>query len=478
MTNEVFERSIDGAIEFSSTEKSPLSKILISQSGISSPMFLGKNKYYPWKIVASITVEMQNNQRFLQLTLNDAATKLTFPLTIFSTQAQEKIYETSHHYWREFLASNRQVVPTSTHQLKALAPIVWATWCLMAANILIWLAAIAQGTNIMQSPTDMLLAWGGNAASEVQRGQWWRLLTSVFLHGGLVHLAMNMLGLWSVGSIVERLYGRSFFLLIYLASGLMGSALSLHFSASHVVSVGASGAILGIAGALLVSVLFHKNELPKGFWKQTSFGLAVFIFYPLLPELLKHGIDNAAHIGGLICGSVLALFLPTQSQLAWVNKNTSRIGLAGALLAFASVGVVAYYAPPAQVDMKQSFEARVSFFATTAKLAESIKQLQKEAEDVKLQKMTAIEQDERSRTIWAPVFKGLYNEYDRHSVQATDPLFLLAQDYKRLTQLLQELLQMESVINPTTHLPEPANLQKAREMEAEVNVLMARINKA
>jgi rhomboid protease GluP len=264
---------------------------------------------------------------------------------------------------------------------------------------------------------------------------------------------------------------------IYLASGLMGSALSLCFAASHVVSVGASGAIFGIAGALLVGVLFHKNEIPKSFWRQTSSGLAIFIFYSLMQGLSKQGIDNAAHMGGLICGSVLALFLPTQLRSESFNKNASRLGIAGAFLACVCVGLVAFYAPSAQVDIKQSFEARASFIATTAKLADAVKQLQKETEDVKSQKMTAIEQDERTRTVWAPVFKGLYNEYENQSFQAIDPLFSLAKDYKRLTQLLQEQLQMESVMNPTTNLPESINRQRNQEIEAEVKEIMVRINK-
>ncbi len=121
---------------------------------------------------------------------------------------------------------------------------------------------------------------------------------------------MNMVGLVSAGVTVERIYGRPQFALIYFGAGLAGSALRLHFSAQQAVSVGASGAVFGITGAFLVGVFQHRDKLPKTFSKQTLSGLSFFILYALAQGFAKQGIDNAAHIGGLLGGCLLAFILP------------------------------------------------------------------------------------------------------------------------------------------------------------------------
>lgn len=111
-----------------------------------------------------------------------------------------------------------------------------------------------------------------------------------------MHVAMNMLGLYSAGIWVERIYGKRLFTLVYLASGLMGSVLSLYFSAQNAVSVGASGTVFGVTGAFLVAVAQNRSRLPKLFSQQTLSGMGLFIVYSLLQGFGTQGIDNAAHI--------------------------------------------------------------------------------------------------------------------------------------------------------------------------------------
>ncbi|MFL6719004.1 MAG: rhomboid family intramembrane serine protease, partial [Burkholderiaceae bacterium] len=82
---------------------------------------------------------------------------------------------------------------------QALARQPWVSYALVLLNVTVWLLTLASGAALLQAPAEKMLAWGGNAASEVQRGQWWRLLTAVFLHSGLMHLTMNMAGLLCTG---------------------------------------------------------------------------------------------------------------------------------------------------------------------------------------------------------------------------------------------------------------------------------------
>jgi len=162
-------------------------------------------------------------------------------------------------------------------KLKALTPQPRITYVLIALNVLVWLVTLVLGGSVLQTPLDTLFNLGGNAAYEVQHGEWWRLLSAIFLHAGVVHLVINMIGLYSVGVAVERIYGPVAYVLIYLGAGLLGSALSLSFSAQHAIGVGASGAVFGVAGAWLVAVSRYRSEMPEALSKRLLMQLASFI---------------------------------------------------------------------------------------------------------------------------------------------------------------------------------------------------------
>ena len=148
-------------------------------------------------------------------------------------------------------------------------------------------------------------------------GQVYRLFTCMFLHFGLEHLVANMLSLWIFGERVENALGKAKLLFIYIFSGLFGSFLSLLSSimlGSEAASAGASGAIFGIIGALFGIVTRNKGR----FGDLTSGRVALLIGYSVMAGMTGQGIDNAAHIGGLIMGFVLGLFL---YRTPAANKN-------------------------------------------------------------------------------------------------------------------------------------------------------------
>jgi len=149
------------------------------------------------------------------------------------------------------------------------------------------------------------LNWGANFRPLTTEGQWWRLLTSTFLHGGLMHLLANMYGLLFVGIFLEPLLGRTKYLIAYLLTGILASVASLWWY-DATVSVGASGAIFGLYGiflALLLTKVFHPD-----FAKSFLLSTAIFVGFNLLMGLTG-GIDNAAHIGGLLSGFIVGLIL-------------------------------------------------------------------------------------------------------------------------------------------------------------------------
>lgn len=159
-------------------------------------------------------------------------------------------------------------------------------------------------------PSSILIPLGGNFAPLVQHGQPWRLLTALFLHGGLLHLGFNMWALYQAGQVVERLFGRLGFGLIYLGAGLLGSLASLWWHPG-VVGVGASGAIFGVYGAALAYLLVLRSHLLASVFQEMRTAVVGFIGYSLVMGFAVPGIDNAAHLGGLLGGCVLGAGLAT-----------------------------------------------------------------------------------------------------------------------------------------------------------------------
>ena len=181
-------------------------------------------------------------------------------------------------------------------------------------NILIWLIMVAGGVGAFEPSSLDLLNWGGNLRSSTLGGEPWRLFTSTFIHGGLIHLALNMYALMQVGALLEIKFGNHRFLLCYVATGILASIASIAFH-ENIVSVGASGAIFGLFG-LLFSLLVTKNiDIPLEARKNLLSSTGIFIVYNLVFGFTIPGIDNAAHIGGLVSGFLIGIaYLPTARQ--------------------------------------------------------------------------------------------------------------------------------------------------------------------
>ena len=128
-------------------------------------------------------------------------------------------------------------------------PVVTAV---VVANVLVFVAMLAAGAGLWHTANGVPLAWGANFGPATQDGQWWRLFTALFVHFGVVHLAMNMWALWDVGRLMERLHGPWRLALLYFGSGVLGNLLSLVVQGNQAVSGGASGAVFSLYGALLV----------------------------------------------------------------------------------------------------------------------------------------------------------------------------------------------------------------------------------
>ena len=191
-------------------------------------------------------------------------------------------------------------------KLIAQSPRVPITVALVAINTLVFVASLLAGAEWLIPVGKMQIAWGSNFGPYTTDGEWWRLLTSLFIHFGIAHLVLNMIALVMFGPLVERLYGSVNYLLIYILAGIAGSLASISWR-PDINSAGASGAIFGILGALLAAQLRAKDTFPPDILRPIRNTALVFLALSLYAGFRYKGIDNAAHLGGVTTGFLIGL---------------------------------------------------------------------------------------------------------------------------------------------------------------------------
>jgi membrane associated rhomboid family serine protease len=206
------------------------------------------------------------------------------------------------------------------------------TKTLVGINVGVYLLELFLGGNINGTGNEIYRD-GVLYGPAVANGDWWRLFTAMFLHYGPIHLAFNMLALWWFGAAVEQVLGRGRYLLLYLVSGLAGSAGALLFSAES-LTVGASGAIFGILGAAFVLERQRTYVLGGGAVGIIALNLAFTLFVP--------GISIGGHLGGLAGGALGILALSRFGRGHAVYGRPGLLGVAG-LVAIGLASVLVSY---------------------------------------------------------------------------------------------------------------------------------------
>jgi rhomboid protease GluP len=183
------------------------------------------------------------------------------------------------------------------------------TQAIFGMNVAVFLAMTLSGVAMLDNPAGQdLIRWGANYGPATLGGQWWRLLSCVFIHGGLLHIAFNMWCLWDLGRLAESIYGHWTFAAVYAITGVSASLGSLIWNPG-ILSVGASGAIFGIAGALIASFYLGEFSLPRAAMSGMLRSVVLFVGYNLFFGAVIARTDNAAHIGGLLMGLLLGALI-------------------------------------------------------------------------------------------------------------------------------------------------------------------------
>ncbi len=205
-----------------------------------------------------------------------------------------------------------------------------ATYGLMGINCAVYVLMVFTGTNPIKPSLEKLLIWGAdNAGLVLYYNHWWRIVAAMFIHGGILHLALNMWCLWNLGMLAEPLMGTFGVVAVYLLTGAAGNLLSICYNwfkfhnldggavglVGH-VGVGASGAIFGIAGALIVLLKSDRLPVPPDELKKLRRSVIYFAAINLVIGFsinvgtsamgVGMGVDNMAHVGGFACGLLFA----------------------------------------------------------------------------------------------------------------------------------------------------------------------------
>ena len=388
----------------------------------------------PWAEIANVDHQTIQGQDQVQLTLREGAPSLAATRRWFSARTLRAIPLASlrradrpratqaalqafyrHAGAQAELAMNQrldEIVAEEAFEerLRLLTPTPWALYAVIAVNVAVWLLNLFDGMSPMQPTSAELFAWGANSTTAVVRdGEYWRLLTATVLHGGVLHLGLNMFALWDAGRRVCRWFGNGQFLLIYLSAGLAGSALSLHFSSQQAVSVGASGAVFGVLGALMVGVYQHRDSVPKAMATQLLTSQGLFVVLMLVQGFARSGIDNAAHVGGLLIGALTAwLLVELVDERATQALRRSRQLLA-TVAAAVVVGALVATASPG-LDHPQLFGTQVRLNDLLPRLQAAEAALQNDAKDQKDGRMSETQWIEAMAQRHIPAYQTLQAE--------------------------------------------------------------------
>ena len=254
--------------------------------------------------------------------------------------------------------AQRNASAAFARSLEDLTPSTWVTTTIVGVNVAIYVAMVFSGVSWDKPGAADLVRWGADYGPNTLYGEGWRLLTAMFVHAGFFHVLYNMIALLAVGPLVERLFGNTAYLILYVVAGLGGGLVALHTNAM-VVHVGASGAVFGVYGALLAQVIRQGRSMPPHVSSALGRSTLTFIGYNLVASIAPH-ISMAAHVGGLLAGFACGLALAGPVSADGAVARPRRVGAAlvfGVVLVLG--GISAAHARFAGLDRLSGIELEI-----------------------------------------------------------------------------------------------------------------------
>jgi len=259
---------------------------------------------------------------------------------------------------------------------------VTLTQVIFGANVMVFVAMVIASGPSLDFTGKVMDVFGANYGPYTLSGQWWRLLTYMFLHGGLMHIAFNMWCLWDLGRLCESLYGRWTFGAVYLITGISGGLASVAWH-PMIPSVGASGAIFGLVGALIASLYLGEFSLPSYVIQANLKSLLFFAGFNILLGISPIGdlfgihVDNACHVGGLASGLVLGALIARLAPQHDGLRRVSVLGVVALAVVVAAFGVQRWRGP--ELHFRSAIDAQKNVDRMIAELQKRVKQSPQDA---------------------------------------------------------------------------------------------------
>ncbi|MCD6068496.1 MAG: peptidase [Bacteroidetes bacterium] len=231
----------------------------------------------------------------------------------------------------------------------------FVTPILAGINLLVFVLMVLTGVNFFSPGNEALVTWGGNFRPLTLGGEWWRIITSNYLHIGIIHLVFNMYALIYIGGQLEPLVGKLRFFIVYLVTGVCSSLASLWWN-DNVISAGASGAIFGTYGFFIA--LLAGNYMGRDIRKELMTNMLVFVGFNLLIGV-QAGFDNAGHVGGVLSGFLLGfVYLPGLRKPA--KQKATNLAIVGSLVLMLGATLFVFRITPNDIGM---YEKRMEAFS-------------------------------------------------------------------------------------------------------------------
>jgi rhomboid protease GluP len=296
---------------------------------------------------------------------------------------------------------------------------------IVALNVLVFILMVVGGADVLVPSPAIAIQWGSNYGPLTMDGQWWRLFTATFVHFGILHLAFNMLALYQTGQVVERLFGSARFLVLYIFSGLAGSVLSLLWH-PLVNGAGASGAIFGVFGGLLALTLDSRNGVPRSLMTAHRTSTITFIAYNLFNGFLHAGIDNAAHIGGLLGGMAMGFVLARPIGLtAPAGVAKFKVATSGVIILLLGAGGYGLLYPSESVQQESRFQQQLdAFLAQEQKALDDTKRLFQTGTTSETEKLAFAKSMEQQVL---PQWENMYRAFADATLSEQSPRYQLRQ---------------------------------------------------
>lgn len=330
---------------------------------------------------------------------------------------------------------------------------LYVTYGIMAINVIVFILMVIDGAEFFTVTNGLVhIKWGSNVTALTLSGDWWRLISSTFIHFGIIHLAMNMYALYSAGVYLEPMLGKAKYIAAYFCTGIFAGIVSLWWHKEGINGAGASGAIFGLYGvflALLFTNLIHK-KVRSALLQSIGIFVVFNIFYGM-----KSGIDNAAHIGGLLSGMLIGFIF----YLELSGKINVRKPMAVVLITILTITGTWYFLNNYKSDAVRVEQLQKEFFVLQDSAMQSL---------IECEKLIGAERKEKLSKVTLPIWKKNLENLNEMGTLSMNTA--MKAQHQEITEYVQLRIEETELLIKATESPAGTYDNEIKEVREKISV--------